>query len=299
MNNSINKAPSISPIAVVILTFNESKNIRHAIRSISDWAEQIFVVDSFSTDDTVAIAKSLGAEVYQNTFIDYSTQWNWALNNLPLTAKWTLKLDADERVTPEFKVEFQQFAADNAADVAGIFFRRSIIFFGKRVRFGGIRDNYDLRLWRTGSVRFENRSCNEHAVADGPTSRFHSYIEHHDYKSLSHWIDKHNRYSSMEVREMVGGNLLGEVSAKFFGTPDERRMWLRRMYFRIPIRPLAYFAYRYFLRLGFLDGRIGFRYAFLHSVFYYWIDLKRSEYQQTGELPDILWPARAKPTTVK
>ncbi len=294
--NRCSEAPINAPIAVIILTFNESKNISHAINSVRGWAQQIFVVDSYSTDDTVSIATSLGATVYQHTFQDYSNQWNWALESLPLKAQWTLKLDADERVTPEFKREFASLVQNATPTTTGIYFRRTIFFFGKKIRFGGVRENFDLRMWRTGHARFENRSCNEHAVTTGENVRFSSCIEHHDFKSLSHWIDRHNRYSSMEAREMMAGNALGEVSPRLLGAPDERRMWLRRFYYRLPMRPVVYFVYRYFFRMGFLDGRVGFRYAFLHTVFFYWIDLKRIEAQTMGTAPEILWPARGLPT---
>jgi hypothetical protein len=126
----------------------------------------------------------------------------------------------------------------------------------------------------------------------GDTVRLRSLVEHHTMKSLPDWLEKHNRYSSMEARCMVAGNVTGGVVPRLFGKPDERRMWLRQMYFRVPARPLLYFLYRYVARLGFLDGRAGFRYCFLHASYFYWIDLKRREFQRTGALPEVVWPVR-------
>src|SRR5262249_9800701 len=155
-----------------------------------------------------------------------------------------------------------------------------------------VAQNHDLRLWRTGKARFEDRAVNEHALVRGKTVRLRSPVDHWDYKSLTEWISKHNRYASLEARSLIAGNLAGEAKPRLLGRPDERRIWLRRLYYRVPGRALLYFLYRFVFRLGFLDGAAGFRFAFLHATFLYWIDLKRAEYRATGRLPEVVWPAR-------
>jgi glycosyltransferase involved in cell wall biosynthesis len=288
-------------VAVIILTFNEEANLAAALDSVKGWAEEVFVVDSFSTDRTVEIALERakdGVRVVQHRFKNYSDQWNWALTHLPVTSEWTLKLDADERVTPEFKQEVNELHRSAAPDLHGVLFPRRIVFMGKPLRFGGTLDNHDLRLWRTGQAVFEDRSVNEHAQVNVQLATLKNYVEHHDYKSIANWIDKHNRYSSLEAINLIQGNLTGGLKPRFFGYPAERRMWLRKWYYRVPGRPLFYFLYRYVLRLGLLDGRAGFRFAFLHASFLYWIDLKRSEFRDTGELPVVVWPARGAPHPV-
>jgi hypothetical protein len=123
-------------------------------------------------------------------------------------------------------------------------------------------------------------------------------VDHHTSKSLSDWLDKHNRYASLEARCLIQQNVTGGIRPKLFGRPDERRMWLRRIYYRVPFRHFIYFCYRYFFRMGFRDGKAGFRFAFLHAVFFYWIDLKIAEYRRTGAFPEVLWPGRGQPHPV-
>jgi glycosyltransferase involved in cell wall biosynthesis len=291
----------MSSLSVIILTFNEESNLAAALDSVKGWAAEVFVVDSYSTDRTVEIALERAADsvhVVQRRFENYSDQWNWALSHLPLSSAWTLKLDADERVTPKFKKEVNELLRSPPPDLHGVLFRRRLFFMGSPLRFGGVRDNYDLRLWRTGKATFDRRTVNEHALVEGRTVVVKSQVEHHDNKLIADWLDKHNRYSSLEAISLIQGDLIGSVKPRFFGTPTERRMWLRKLYFRLPGRPLLYFLYRYVLRLGLLDGLAGFRSILLYAVFLYWIDLKRLEYRTTGKLPVVLWPSRGKPHPV-
>lgn len=284
-------------VAVIILTFNEEANLIPALDSVKGWADEVFVVDSYSTDRTVDIALERavdGVRVVQHCFKNYSDQWNWALSRLPVTSDWTLKLDADERVTPEFRKEVDELLSTAPADLDGVQFRRYFVFMGKLLRFAWTL-NYDLRLWRTGRAAFEQRSVGEHPLVEGKVCSLKSYVEHYNYKSISDWLDKHNRYASLEAINLIQGNLTGDYKPRLFGTPTERRMWLRKWYYRVPWRPLIYFLYRYFLRLALLDGLAGFRFTFLHASYLYWIDLKRTEYRLTGELPTVIWPQRGSP----
>ncbi len=279
-------------VSVIILTFNEEKNIRHAIESVSDWAETIFVVDSYSTDRTVDIALEYERVfVVQHEFVNFSAQWNWALQALPIKTGWTLKLDADERVTPEFKSEVPEVVR-NHPGISGIYFRRKMFFMGQPIVNGGYSSTYKLHLWRTGKAVFENREVNEHTIIDGPTLRITSFIDHHDFKSISDWIAKHNRYSSMESRCLIQGNVAGDITPRLSGSPYERKAWLRGVYRKMPFRHVAYFLYRYLYQRAFMDGMVGFRYCLLHAFYRYWIDLKYEEYLRSGEQPEVQWPTR-------
>jgi len=281
---------------VIILTFNEESNLPAALDSVKGWAKQVFVVDSYSTDKTVELALASGEDnvhVVQHPFENYSAQWNWALDHLPLDCAWTLKLDADERVTEAFKIELNNHLG--RTDVAGYYSRRRMHFMGEKIVHGGFSSTYVLHLWRTGQGSFENRPVNEHVLLKGATRRLESFIEHHDFKRLSDWIEKHNRYSSMEAVCVIEDNTFGGLQPRFFGSSDERRMWLRRVYHSLPARQVFYFLYRYFWELGCLDGKAGLRYCFLHAVYRYWIDLKVEESCRTGAPPKVSWPRRGAP----
>lgn len=283
-------------VAVIILTFNEEPNLAEALSSVEGWSDEIVVVDSFSTDRTVDIAlERKGVAVYQHRFENYSSQWNWALRSVPLRSGWTLKLDADERVPGDFRDEVEEVLRTCPPDLEGMYFRRHFFFMGKRLRWGGIRGNFDLRLWRTGAARFEGRAVNEHAIVSGRTVRLQSAIEHRDARSLGDWLRKHERYASLEAAEILSGNLAGEVRPRFLGRPEEMRVALRRLFYRLPGRSGAYFLYRVALRLGILDGRIGLRYWFLHASFFAWISWMLQEARATGTVPEVIWPARGSP----
>ncbi|MBK8742088.1 MAG: glycosyltransferase family 2 protein [Betaproteobacteria bacterium] len=287
-------------ITVIVLTFNEERNLRACLDSVTGWAKQVFVVDSYSTDHTVDIALEYGdrsISVVQHTFEDYSRQWNWALTKLPISTAWTLKLDADERVTEEFKEEVCRRVSDVDVTLEGIYFRRSFYFMRKRLEHSG-NLGYDLRMWRTGTARFENRSVNEHAMVNGKVAYLKSYVEHVDHKALDEWISKHNRYSSLEALNAIQGNLTGDVHPRFFGTPEQRRVWLKRIYVRLPFGHWVYFVYHFIFCGGFLDGRGGFRYSRLRAQYQYWTDLKIIEYRDTGVLPSVEWPPRGAAHTV-
>jgi glycosyltransferase involved in cell wall biosynthesis len=285
----------MTPISVIMLTFNEEANLPAALDSVRGWAREVFVVDSYSTDRTVEIAlarEDEGVRVVQHPFENYSAQWSWALARLPITQPWVMKLDADERATEAFQQEVTERIVDPGTKEAGFIVHWRLIFMGRWLRWGGLYPNGNLRIWRRGAARLGTRAVNEHIQVEGPVGRIREPIDHGDQKSLTQWIDRHNRYASLEAREMEGGRLKTETEPRLWGRPDQRRMWLRNVYNRMPARPFLYFVYCYLFRLGFLDGRVGFRYCFLRAAFFYWIDLKHLESRRTGEVPEVVWPPR-------
>ncbi|MCH2170319.1 glycosyltransferase family 2 protein [Myxococcota bacterium] len=287
-------------IAVIILTFNEEDHVGPAIESVRGWADEIFVVDSYSTDNTVDAALGYcdeGVRVVQHVFENYSSQWNWSLSNLPITADWTLKLDADERTPEDFKQEVLDIISNSGPELEGLYFRRRIIFMNKALRFGG-NASYDLRMWRTGSAKFDGREINEHAVVEGSTAILKSYVDHHDTKTITEWWDKHNRYSSLEALSMIDTDSSEAVRPRLFGDPVQRMQWLKRAYWSQPFRFLSsvgLFSYHFFFKLGILDGTRGFQIAALRAIFFYMTDLKLIEYRRTGKRPVVDWPARGEP----
>jgi glycosyltransferase involved in cell wall biosynthesis len=281
-------------LAVIVLTFNEEYNIGPCLESVLGWAREIFVVDSYSTDQTVNSALAYSdrdVAVVQHEIESYSGQWNWALTKLPISTAWTLKLDADERVTPDFKEEISRLIAQGDVTLTGVYFRRHFYFMRKKLEHSG-RLGYDLRLWRTGNARFDDRLVNEHAIVTGKIAYVESCVDHLDHKPLAEWLAKHNRYSSLEALHIIQGSIDRDVLPQFWGTPEQRRSWLKRAYVRLPFGPLLYFFYQYIFLRGFLDGSAGFRYSFLRAQYRYWIDLKVIEYRDTGVLPSVQWPRR-------
>jgi glycosyltransferase involved in cell wall biosynthesis len=286
------------PLTVIILTFNEESNLGAALDSVHGWAPEVFVVDSYSTDRTVEIALARagdGVQVVQHAFENYSAQWNWALTHLPVSQPWVLKLDADERAPEAFRAEVARRISDPRTDEVAFVLHRRLIFMGRWLRWGGLYPNGHMHLWRAGRAHFERREVNEHPIVEGKVGEITDPFDHLDFKDLTHWIDRHNRYASMEARSLIRNNMLGEVRPRLLGRPDERRMWMRALYYKVPARPFFYFLYRYVARLGFLDGRVGFRFAFLHSAYLCWIDLKVCEYRATGRIPEVVWPTRGRP----
>ncbi len=286
--------PSVS---VIILTFNEELNLPKCLESVKGWASEVFVVDSFSTDRTVDIARarsSDGVRVVQHAFENYGAQWNWAIERLPLTSEWVLKLDADERVTAEFIREVDQVTRTANRQVHGLYFRRHFYLMEQRLRWSG-RLPFDLRLWRRGMATMEPRSVNEHLVVAGDVGFLRTAVQHSDQRPISDWIDKHNRYSSLEAQNSISKAAPEHMRPRLFGSPPERRMWFKRAYQATPAGPGAYFIFLYLVRLGILDGRIGLTYCMLRTQYLYWINVKIREFNLRGVTPVVMWPTRGQP----
>lgn len=259
-------------VTVIILTLNEAENLPQAVASVTGWARDVFVLDSFSTDATVEIAKSAGCQVYQHRFIDYANQRNHAISNLPINSEWILFLDADEWLTPELKTEVSSVLS-RAPNENGFYIKRRMMWMGSWIR-RGYYPTWVLRLFRRGKGRCEERAINEHLIVEEPVGRLKFDFIHEDRKGIADWIDKHNRYAAREALELLKRDQkLGqeEIRARFWGSQPERRRWLRyRVWNRLPplVRPLLFFAYRYVVSGAFLEGRASFVYHFMHAMWY-------------------------------
>ena len=255
---------------VIILTHQEELNLPYALRSLQRLDCEIFVVDSGSTDRTIEIAKAFGARVVQHAFESQARQLNWALDTLPLTAGWTLRLDADERLTDELAAEIGGVLSAAPAEIAGYLIKRRVYFWGRWIRFGGYYPTWLLRLWRTGMARSEELSMDEHMVVSGGSiGRLkHDFIDE-NHKGLTFWIDKHNRYSDREITAIEEAS--AQRAGKRVGGAVARKRFLKNVvYGRSPLflRAIAYGFLRYFILLGFLDGRAGFVFHFLQGFWY-------------------------------
>jgi glycosyltransferase involved in cell wall biosynthesis len=290
------RGPLLGSVAVIILTFNEEENISQALASVIGWAAEVWILDSFSTDRTFDIARSFNAEISQNKFENYGKQRNHALEQLPITSEWVLFLDADEWLPEAVKQEITA-TLTKCPPQNGFYINRRLIWMGRWVR-RGYYPSWILRLFRHGKGRCDDRAVNEQIIVEGATAHLREDFMHEDRKSIGDWVVKHNRYATREALELVhaeAGAGADSINARFFGSQAERKRWLRRkVWNRMPplVRPFFYFAYRYVLKGGVLDGRAGFVYHFLQGLWYpFLIDVKYLEMRE--RLKTVPTPASA------
>lgn len=269
MNNSI---------AVVILTFNEEIHIERCIRSAKAVANEIIVVDSYSTDETCAIARSMGAKVYQHKFENYARQINWAFENCDIQTDWIWRLDADEYLEPLLASNALQALENVAEDVNGICVNKKIVFMGQPLLHGGWYPVKHLKIIRKGFGACEDTWMDEHLVVfSGKTISIDGDQTDENLNDLNWWSHKHVNYASREAINMLLmecnlHNRKVEVQPKLFGTGTERNRWLKIKYTKAPlfIRPFINFFIRYILKGGFLDGKRGFIWHFMQG-YWYWM----------------------------
>jgi glycosyltransferase involved in cell wall biosynthesis len=259
------------PVSIVIPIKNEADNLPRCLGSVQ-WADEIFVVDSQSTDGSIEIAEKHGAKVVQFQFNGiWPKKKNWALENLPFHNEWVFILDADEVLPPEAAEEFARAIAD-AGEIAGYWINRRLMFLGRRLRHA-YYPNWNLRLFRHQSGRFEqitaaptesgDNEVHEHVIVGGPTARLRCEMEHYAFPSVEVFLEKHNRYSNWEARVAVAGELRAGVGHE----QVEQKRALKKFARRLPFRPLLRFLYIYVWQKGFLDGREGYYFARLHAFY--------------------------------
>ncbi len=240
-------------------------------------AQQVVVVDSYSTDRSVEIAQALGAQVLHHPFVNHAQQFQWALDNAPITAKWVMRLDADEIVEPDLAAEIARELPQLPGDVVGVNVDRKHIFMGRWIRHGGRYPLRLLRIWRHGHGRIEDRWMDEHMVVwGGRTVTFKGGFADHNLNDLTYFTDKHNKYATREAIEALNQELglFGRDEALSSGSASRQAAFKRwgkeRVYNRIPFTVSAplYFLWRYIFQLGFLDGREGLVYHFLQGYWY-------------------------------
>lgn len=267
----------MSGVSVLILTLNEEANLADCIDSCG-WSDDIVVFDSMSEDRTLEIANAKGVRVFQRAFDNYAAQRNAALSTVPYTHPWVLMVDADERVPSELAAEIEATVAGTGAEVTLFRIRRKDFFLGKWLRRSSGYPTWFGRLVRLGRVRVE-REVNEEYLTEGRVEHLKAHLHHYPFnKGIAYWFERHNRYSTMEaIAKMNMYNDRMVARELFSRDPIDRRRMLKRILYRLPLRPLIVFLYLYVARLGFLDGRAGFSFSRMRSAYEMMIDLKVTE----------------------
>ena len=276
----------MTEISVLVLTKNEQHDLSGCLQSVS-WSDDIHVFDSGSTDDTVAIAHKFGAKVTERTYGenklafggDEAAHRNWGLQNILFRHRWIFVIDADERMTIELTRAVHSAVASPASNVA---FRvqRHDFFLGTWLKHV-TPSPFNIRLYLHENVHYE-RLTNPVIIVDGAVGEIGEHFNHFPFsKGITHWIDKHNRYSSSEAAQIIC-NKSANTGFSFWKTlfandKNERRFHQKELYYRVPFRPLMMFVLHYIFKRGFLDGRAGLSYALLRSIYEYMIVLKVRE----------------------
>jgi glycosyltransferase involved in cell wall biosynthesis len=264
-------------LAVVILTHNEERHISRALTSVAGFATEVFVVDSFSTDRTVELARAQGSTVLQNKFTNYAKQFQWALDNAPITASWIMRLDADEVIDTDLAARIRDELPRLPEDVVGINLKRKHIFLGRWIRYGGRYPLVLLRIWRRGHGRIEDRWMDEHMILwGGRAVTFDGGFADHNLKDLTFFTEKHNKYATREAIDVINQrrrlfrrdvDLVTEEGSRQAAI----KRWIKeKLYNRIPyqVSTPSYFLFRMIFQLGFLDGREGLVYHGLEGLWY-------------------------------
>jgi glycosyltransferase involved in cell wall biosynthesis len=281
------------PVSVLIPIKNEAENLPRCLACVQ-WADEIFVVDSQSTDNSAEVAERHGAKVVQ---FEFNGTWpkkkNWALEHLPFKNDWVFILDADEVLPAEAGVEIAN-AIRTASAIAGYWINRRFFFLGRWLRYS-YYPNWNLRLFRHSLGRYErltiaetrsgDNEVHEHVIVEGPTGRMQSEIDHYAFPSIEVFIEKHNRYSNWEAR-VSADKFLHSSSDELSAAPVERRRRLKMLSHRLPFRPLLRFLYIYVWQKGFLDGRDGYYFARLHAIYEFLSVAKTYELRRRSETRD-------------
>lgn len=268
-------------LSVIMITLNEEFHLKEAINNVKDWAEDIFIVDSLSSDKTIDIALSENVKIVQRPFKNFGDQWNFALSSLPIKTDWTLKLDPDERLTHDLKEQITQVVKSNNSFSAYQFPRR-LWFMGKPLHvYGNV-----VRLWKTGTCTFSNVLVNEHPIIEGQIGTLKGIMEHYDSRDLHHWIEKQNKYTSF-LAIQNNQNIKLSAIPKLFGNKLERRMFFIRVFFKLPCRYFIQLIYELFILGAIIDGYHGIKYVKARIMVRKWRELKIKEIKITNRLPYI------------
>lgn len=280
-----------SEFSFIILTLNEEIHLTRLLNSLKDLNAPVFILDSGSTDKTLNIAKKFNATLLYNKFENHPSQWDFALKNFEIKSPWTIGLDADQVVLPELYQRLKNFMdEDIPEDVNGIYFNRKNYFQGKWIKHGGYFPKYLLKMFRTRIGQSDlNENMDHRFIVPGKSFIWKDgYIKEENLKEndIQFWKEKHKKYSVLVAQEEIERRKKlrsQSITPKFFGTPDERIAFLKKIWWSLPlfVRPCLYFFYRFVIRLGFLDGKQGWIFHFYHAFWFRFIvDLKIKELNQ-------------------
>lgn len=277
-------------VSVIVPVKNEEENLRRCLPALS-WADEIFVVDSQSLDGTAEVAAEHGAEVVQFHFNGtFPKKKNWALENLPFRNDWVLIVDADEVVPPELATEITRRTEADEAD--GFYLNMKYYFLGRRIQHCGYSECWNLRLFKHRLGRYEripaapgsiagDNEAHEHVELQGRVLRLQHELDHYAYPTITSWVEKHNRYASWEAENF--DRFLRQPIPPGIGPGKRFKRLLKKLYLRLPFRPLVRFLYAYLFRLGFLDGRPGLVFCLLLAYYDFLCNAKRYELRLARE----------------
>lgn len=283
-------------LSIVILTKNESIHLERCLLSVIDLADEIVVVDSGSVDSTCEIAKKFGVKLFTNSWINYSAQFKFGVANVSANINWIMRIDADEYLTEELRSSVREFLDCAPPGIEGAYFPRRMAFMGRHIKYGGIFPAYMLRLFRVGKGEIEDRWMDEHIKVQGDTVVLKGELIDNNLKSLTWWTDKHNMYASREAVDLLNlefafmkNDSVASVKGQGGSQAGLKRWVKEKIYARLPVgfRAMAYFLYRYVIRLGFLDGKEGTMFHFLQGYWYrYLVDCKVYEVKKYMSIQD-------------
>lgn len=258
-------------ITIIVLTKNEERNIERCLQSVKGIGERIIVVDSGSTDKTVGISKSMGAEVYNHVpFENHGKQFNWALDHLKIKTSWIFRIDADEVVTPELAEEIKHACAEHKEDDVNAFeMRFKVYFLGRFLKHGGAYPFCKINIFKYGKARFNERPLGDNVeLKEGRYIQLKNDCLHYDFKDLSSYVMKHDWYADLEVESFLKD--LDAQDANISKAALIRKKIRSGVYYKLPsfLRAKLYYWYIYYARLGFLDGKAGYVHAFIQAYFY-------------------------------
>jgi len=278
----------MSNITSIILTKNEDKHLQRCIDSIKPFSNNIVIIDSFSTDKTINIAKNNNCIILERAWSNHADQFNWALENINFEMDWVLRIDADEVILGDFKNIFNK--ANHNSMFKGFALKRSIKFCGKLMKHGGIASKPITRIFKIGYGYYENRLMDEHLNIKGEIGLLDLELVDENLNSIGWWINKHNKYASLEAFEKIKQEKKHEKlkPSNSFNKNTKLIKYLKdNIYYRMPvfIRSFLYFNFRYFFKFGFLDGYRGFIFHFLQGFWYrFLVDIKLNEYNRIKSL---------------
>lgn len=269
-------------LAVIVLTKNEAIHLERCLNSIVDLADEIVIVDCGSNDATFKIAQHFNTKFIHNPWVNYSSQFKFGVSNVSASCKWIMRLDADEYLTENLRSSVKGFLFNPPEHIHGAYFPRRMAFMGRQINHGGIFPAYMLRLFRLGQGEIEDRWMDEHIKVKGGTIILKGELIDDNLNSLTWWTDKHNQYASREAVDLLNLEFAfmkyDSVASATDGSQSGFKRWLKdKIYFRLHpgFRALAYFSYRYFIRLGFLDAKEGTMFHILQGFWYrYLVDCK-------------------------
>jgi len=275
---------AVVPVSVMVFTLNEAVHLPSCLASLA-WCDDVIVVDSYSSDATEAISRAAGARFFQNRFTGFGDQRNWALEHCAPTHDWILILDADERVMPALVDELRRRCAAVGGDIGAFRIRRRFHMWGRWLRHSSLYPTWVVRLVHRARVRYVNRGHAETQEVQGRVADLDNDLIDENRKGIGEWLERQNRYAAKDAEHEVAAGRQGIAWAGLFGRDAlARRASLKQLAARLPARPLLYFCYAYFLRLGFLDGRAGLQFCLMKALYQRMVQIHTFDLRQRARV---------------